>query len=79
MDNGIRLRAIGDLDRLPPRVRAPLDALRAESGDNTAMDLTLALSYGGRESLVAATRRAISEAIAGSLRAESFDARRWPG
>jgi undecaprenyl diphosphate synthase len=67
LDNGIRLRAIGDLDRLPPLVRDPLDELMAASAHNEAMQLTLALSYGGRESIVAAARRAIAEAAAGRL------------
>ncbi len=31
MDNEIRLRAIGDIDKLPPLVREPLDALMADS------------------------------------------------
>ncbi len=54
LENGIRLNAIGDLDRLPRMVRAPLEALRAESADNRQMVLTLALSYGGREEILAA-------------------------
>jgi undecaprenyl diphosphate synthase len=56
LDNQIRLNAIGDLDRLPKWVREPLEALRRESAHNTGMVLTLALSYGGREDLLQATR-----------------------
>src|SRR3954468_23644565 len=48
MDNGIRLAAIGELDRLPRYVLDPLDKLRDESRGNQNMVLTLALSYGGR-------------------------------
>ena len=68
LDNGIRLNAIGDLDRLPAMVRSPLDALRADSSRNTGMVLTLALSYGGREELVQAARRLCERAVAGDLR-----------
>src|SRR5262245_50513252 len=57
MENEIRLRAIGDVEKLPSMVRDPLDALMADSADNRAMVLTLALSYGGRESIAAAARR----------------------
>ena len=57
MDNGIRLNAIGELDRLPQYVREPLEELRAVSAKNTGMTLTLALSYGGREELLHATKR----------------------
>ena len=52
MDNDIRLRAIGDADRLPSHVKDVLDALMADTANNRSMVLTLALSYGGRESIV---------------------------
>jgi undecaprenyl diphosphate synthase len=67
MDNDIRLVAIGDIDRLPEFVKAPLDALMAESAGNRAMTLCLALSYGGRESLVAAAQKLAGEVAKGAL------------
>ena len=73
MENGIRLRAIGDIDRLPPFVREPLDALMADSARNSDMSLTLALSYGGRESIVAAARRAIAAVLVRELSAAALD------
>jgi len=63
MENGIRLTAIGEVERLPPYVKEPLDALVRESAGNRDMTLCLALSYGGRESIVAAAR-ALAEAVA---------------
>jgi undecaprenyl diphosphate synthase len=75
MDNGIRLRAIGDIDRLPAMVRQPLDALMSDSAGHRDMQLTLALSYGGRESIVAAARRAIAVGGApGALDEAAFNA-----
>jgi undecaprenyl diphosphate synthase len=65
MENGIRLAAIGDLERLPPGVQAKLAAVRAETAGNRGMTLTLALSYGGRQELVQAARRAAAEKGAG--------------
>jgi undecaprenyl diphosphate synthase len=64
MDNAIRLHAIGELDRLPRYVREPLDKLRAESRENQGMVLSLALSYGGREEILAAA----SQIAAGAVR-----------
>jgi undecaprenyl diphosphate synthase len=58
MANGIRLNAIGELERLPEPVREKLAAVRAETARNEKLTLTLALSYGGRQELVAAARRA---------------------
>lgn len=56
MENGIRLIAIGEVDRLPDFVRGPLEELMRDSAANRGMTLCLALSYGGRESIVAAAR-----------------------
>ena len=67
MENDIRLVAIGDIDRLPDFVKAPLDALMAESAGNQSMTLCLALSYGGRESLVAAAQKLAAEVAKGRL------------
>lgn len=67
LDNAIRLNAIGELDRLPRYVRDPLERLRQESAGNQGMVLTLALSYGGREELLAAATRLAERARAGEL------------
>ena len=67
LENGIRLVAIGDVDRLPEFVRGPLDDLIRDSAHNRAMTLCLALSYGGRESLVAAARTLCERVRRGEL------------
>jgi undecaprenyl diphosphate synthase len=72
MENDIRLIAIGDIDRLPDFVKAPLDGLMAESAGNRSMTLTLALSYGGRESLVAAAQSLAAEVARGNMRPEDI-------
>ena len=54
-------------------MREPLDELRAASRANTGMVLTLALSYGGRESLVEAARAAARAVVAGTLAVEALD------
>jgi undecaprenyl diphosphate synthase len=69
LENDIRLRAIGDTERLPPHVLEPLHELMHASRDNRSMSLTLALSYGGRESIAAAARRAAELVQAGELAA----------
>jgi undecaprenyl diphosphate synthase len=59
MDNDIRLTAIGRVDRLPPSVKDPLDALIRDSAGNRSMSLVLALSYSGRQTIVDAVRTAM--------------------
>ena len=63
MDHDIRFRTIGDTNRLPAFVREPLDTLVTDSAKNPAMQLVLALSYGGRESIVEAVRAALRAGI----------------
>src|SRR5215471_3556736 len=76
LDNAIRLDAIGDVERLPPMVKEPLDELRAASAANHGMTLTLALSYGGRESIARAVRAAVRDAVAGTLSPDQVDVAR---
>jgi undecaprenyl diphosphate synthase len=77
LDNGIRLSAIGELDRLPGAVRQRLDALCAESRGNRGMVLTLALSYDGREELAQAARRAARKMRADAIGVPELEAELW--
>ena len=79
MDHDIRLAAVGDLDRLPPHVREPLDELMADTAVGEEMVLTLCLSYGGREELVTAARRLAAEVAAGRLAPDDIDAKVFAG
>jgi undecaprenyl diphosphate synthase len=73
LGNDIRLETIGDLERLPDFVRAPLDALKNDSKNNKSMVLTLALSYGGRESIIEATRRMVERVQRGEIRLQDVN------
>lgn len=67
LDNDIRLTTIGYTDHLPAMVREPLDELMAASAANQGMILCLALSYGGREELIAAVRSLADQVQRGEL------------
>ena len=73
MDNAIRFSAVGELNRLPEFVLTPLRALMEESAANEEMTLTLALSYGGREDILAAARRMATEVREGRLDPEEIN------
>ncbi|HIG74152.1 MAG TPA: isoprenyl transferase [Bacteroidetes bacterium] len=65
--NGIRLRALGDLSRLPSRAQREMEeAMRLTEG-NTRMTLGLALSYSGRWEITEAARQLAARAAAGTL------------
>lgn len=76
-ENQIRLHAVGELERLPSYVRERLDAAMAESRDQRGMVLTLALSYGGREELVQAARRAARQRGPDGVDAAALEAALW--
>lgn len=56
MENEIRLQTIGNLERLPKRVRTELEEVVEKLKNNTKMTVTVALSYGSREELARAAR-----------------------
>ncbi len=73
LDNSIRLRAIGQIDRLPLFVRMPLRALVKESAKNTGMTLNLALSYGARAEMVDAVQAIAEQVRTGKLKVANID------
>ncbi len=73
MRNGIRLRSIGRMDRLPPAVVAKVRAAVERTRDNREMVLVFALSYGGRAEIVDAARELCREVELGKIEADSID------
>jgi undecaprenyl diphosphate synthase len=73
MRNGIQVRALGRLERVPAGVRKRLDEALARTGDNHEMTLVFALSYGGRQEIVDAARRIARDAEQGKLDPERLD------
>jgi len=63
----VRVRMIGDRDRLPTDLLRIIERLEQASAGHTGLQLTVALSYGGRSELVAAARRVAEAAAAGQL------------
>ena len=74
MANNIRLRMIGQLDRLPPKVREALQETMTATKDRTGMDLILALSYGARAEIVAMVQAVAQKVKRGLVEAESISA-----
>jgi len=73
LENEIRLRAVGNISRLPAHVRPVLEALARDSAENQGMTLTLALSYGGREEIAEAARRLAELAVAKKIDPADID------
>jgi undecaprenyl diphosphate synthase len=72
LKNDIRLRAMGNLSRLPTAVRELLERNEERTKNLTGMDLILAVSYGGRDELVQGFRKLGKAIQAGELEPESI-------
>ena len=59
--NGIQLRTIGRTERLPKSTRQILQDTIEKTSSNSNMTLTLALSYGGRQEILDAVLKIVSQ------------------
>jgi len=74
MKNNVRLKAIGDLDSLPEKVRTKLDGTIEKTAVNTGLTQVLALSYSSRWEIVDAVKQIALKAKNGELSIEEIDA-----
>ncbi len=72
LKHDIRLRAMGDLARLPQAVREILERNEQRTKDLTGMELILAVSYGGRDELVQAVKKIGRGIKAGEINPEDI-------
>ena len=72
MENGIRLNAIGEIERFPGDVLKVLKESMEKTRQNQSMLLNLALSYGGRREIVRAVRLMAAHIREGRLTEEEI-------
>ena len=65
--NGVRLLVVGERDRLDSDIIALIEEAEAKTAVNRRLVLTLALSYGGRQEILKATRELAADVAAGRL------------
>ena len=66
-DNGVRVRFIGERDRLNPKLVALMEGLEARTRDNDRLHLTIALNYGARSEIARAAQRLAAAVARGEL------------
>ena len=74
MENGIRLNAIGQIERLPGDVVSVLAETMDKTKSNARMTLSLALSYGSRAEIVRMVQKLAKDAASGGIDPESITA-----
>lgn len=68
--NNVRLRLIGDIDRIPEKPRAILNDSVKKTSDCTGLTLLVCLSYSGRWDITQAVRRIARQCADGNFRPE---------
>ncbi len=71
--NGVRLRVIGNRQRLSVRLQQRIAEAEALTASNGGLRLQIAVSYGGRWDLVEAARRLAVRAASGALQPSAID------
>jgi undecaprenyl diphosphate synthase len=61
---GIRIRHLGQLERLPRKLQAAIKKAVELTRNNTGLNFNIAFNYGGRTEIVDAVRRLIAEGVA---------------
>jgi tritrans,polycis-undecaprenyl-diphosphate synthase [geranylgeranyl-diphosphate specific] len=72
-EEGVRIRAIGQLDRLPQRVREAIDYAESRTAAYDDQYLNVALAYGGRAQLLEGARDLAKAVEDGRLSSEEID------
>ena len=66
-EEGVRVKAIGRLEALPPKTRAAFETAWEKTKGNTGMTLLVAVNYGGRTEIIDAVKAYLASAPASEL------------
>ena len=69
---GVRVRVIGNRDRVANDIRTMIEEMEKRTVDNTGLNLTFAFDYGGQEEIAAAARELARAAKEGRLDPETI-------
>jgi undecaprenyl diphosphate synthase len=70
---GVRVRFLGDLERLAPSARAAVDRIMAHTGTGDRLALNICISYGSRAEITRAARLLAQEVQSGRLAPDDID------
>ncbi len=65
--NDVRLKVIGDRSKLPPDIVSLIEESETKTANNKRITLMMALSYGGRDEILYATKKLAQQVKAGGL------------
>lgn len=70
--NNVRLRVIGDLTALPPKLQKLIASSEETTKDNTGLTLVIASNYGGRWDITQATKKVAQKVSNGELQPDDI-------
>ena len=72
-EEGVRIRVLGQTDRVPDRVQTAIEYAQRRTAGYDALTLNVAIAYGGRAALLDVTRELAAEVRSGDLDPEAVD------
>jgi undecaprenyl diphosphate synthase len=73
MKNNVRLSAIGDLNKMPRKVKSKLDGCINALQNNTGLNLVLALSYSSKWEIIEAVKQIAEDYKKGLIKSENIN------
>jgi undecaprenyl diphosphate synthase len=73
-ENGVRLKVIGDRTKFADDIISLIEESEAKTANNDRITLLMALSYGGRDEIIMATKNIAKQVKAGNLSVEEVTA-----
>lgn len=76
--NHIKINILGDIDRLPAYAREQVDFATQLTKDNTEMHFNIALNYGGRDEIIQAVKKIVTDVQNQKIDIEQIDENLFP-
>lgn len=71
-EDNVKLRFLGRIDELSPKLRSEARAAEERTADNTGVKFNVAMNYGSRDEIVRAVKKIAAEALDGKLDVEAI-------
>jgi undecaprenyl diphosphate synthase len=73
MEENVRIRFVGNLESLPPSLKAEIDRSMEKTKNNLGIQFTVATNYGGRQEIIEACRAIAAKAHQGLINPDEID------
>lgn len=71
--NNIKVKVLGDLERLDPKLKEAIEKIVEQSGKNTGLTLNIAFNYGGRAEVTRAVKNISKKVLDGEIEIDEIN------